>query len=67
MFLLVTYFAETHTDNAIMAGQRKQQQKRTTNVQFSQHSSETLGNTGGYPMLEEEALRMASAGNSLLY
>lgn len=34
MFLLVTYFAETHTDNAIMAGHRKQQQM------FSSHSTE---------------------------
>lgn len=68
MLLLVTYFAEPHRDNAIRVWQRKQQQKkRTTNAQFSQYSSETLGNTGGYPMLGEEAPRTASAGDSLLY
>lgn len=47
MLLLVTYFEEPHTDKVIMVWQRKQQQQKWTNAQFSQYSSEMLGNTGG--------------------
>lgn len=68
MLLLATYSAEPHMDNAIMIWQRKQQQQKwTTNAQFLQYSSETLGNAEVQTMLGEQVPRTASAGNSLLY